>query len=297
MTKREQLKRIFRKIASKELSTPELADKFYELKDRVDHYKAPLIKVAIEGASPTLIKGKDGKDGKPGRDGKNGTDGKKGERGDKGDTGKGKDGRDGVDGMNGRDGQDGTNGKDGEKGDPGQPGIPGKDGKDGQDAEEVDLIKLRTEVLQRIDRGGGSANRKETFGGTDYLTKYTDINWKAGTNVTLTVANNDTTKMVDVTVAASGGGTVRSINSVSINTNAGATAGTDYVYLCSGTITITLPTAVANQNLYTIKNVGTGVITIATTGGQTIDGATTQVMPVQFTAVDLISDSANWNIT
>lgn len=162
------------------------------------------------------------------------------------------------------------------------------------------IEKLRKELMSRISQiGGGSMNRKITFGGIDYLTKYTDINYKAGSNVTFTVSSNDQTKMVDVTVAATGGsgGTVRSINSISSPTTAGATAGTDYVYLVSGTTTLTLPTAVTNTNLYTIKNVGTGVVTIATTSAQTIDGSTTTVMPVQYTAVDLISDTANWNVT
>lgn len=159
----------------------------------------------------------------------------------------------------------------------------------------VDLAikKLRSELSR-----GGSMNRKITFGGVDYLTRFTDINYKAGTNVTFTVAENAQTKMVDVTVTASGtGGTVRSINSVAVNTAAGATAGTDYVYLCTGTMTLTLPTAVGNTNLYTVKNVGTGVITIATTSAQTVDGKATITMATQFTSVDLISDTANWNIT
>ena len=71
------------------------------------------------------------------------------------------------------------------------------------------------------------------------------------------------------TITASG----KSINTVSINTNAGSASSTDYVYLASGTINITLPTAVGNQNLYTIKNVGTGVITVDTTSSETIDGS------------------------
>lgn len=160
-----------------------------------------------------------------------------------------------------------------------------------------DLMKKFTALAS--GQGGGNMNRKVAFNTTDYLTKYTDINYKAGTNVTFTIANNEATRMVDVTIAASGGGggTVRVITSISGDTTAGSTAGTDYVYLCTGTLTLTLPTAVANTNLYTVKNVGTGVVTVATTSAQTIDGSLTIVMPVQFTSVDLISDTANWNVT
>ena len=66
----------------------------------------------------------------------------------------------------------------------------------------------------------------------------------------------------------------------------------------NGTLTLTMPDATAgNTNLYTVKNVGSGVVTINTTSAQTIDGSSTIVMPVQFTSVDLISDTANWVIT
>lgn len=93
-----------------------------------------------------------------------------------------------------------------------------------------------------------------------------------------------------------GGGIARTITAVSTNTGAGATASTDYVYLCSNTITITLPTAVGNSNRYTIKNVGNGVITIATTSSQTIDGALTAVIHFANNSVDLISTGSNWKI-
>lgn len=165
---------------------------------------------------------------------------------------------------------------------------------------EEGLKKLRQELIARLnEKGGGNMNRQVYIGGADPLTKYTDINWKAGSNVTLSYQNNDTTKKVDITVASSGGGgSTRSINSIAINTNAGSASGTDYVYLCSGTLTITMPTTVGNTNLYTIKNIGAGIVTIATIGGETIDGSSTIVMPVQFTSVDLVSNnSGDWAIT
>lgn len=164
------------------------------------------------------------------------------------------------------------------------------------------LEKMRTELLTHMSRlGGGSANRQFFVGGADPLTKYTDINFKAGSNVTLTYANNNTTKKVDITIASTGGGgggTVRSINSIAVDTSAGDASGTDYVYLCGATLTLTLPTSVANTNLYTVKNTGAGTITIVTTGGETIDGGANLIMPVQFTSVDLISNnSGDWAIT
>jgi len=89
----------------------------------------------------------------------------------------------------------------------------------------------------------------------------------------------------------------RSVNVVSLNTAAGSAASTDYVYLVSGTTTITLPTAVGNTNRYTIKRSGTGVVSIATTSSQTIDGSSSPItINVQYVSIDLISNGANWEI-
>lgn len=157
------------------------------------------------------------------------------------------------------------------------------------------------DILSSLNTGGGNANRNIQIGGVNVLRPFTDINFLPGTNTTISYAANQQTKYTDITISASGSGgagIVRSVNTVAISTAAGAAAGTDYVYLASGTITITLPTSVGNSNLYTIKNIGAGVVTVATTGGETIDGDVNLTMPVQFTSVDLISNnSGNWDIT
>ena len=95
---------------------------------------------------------------------------------------------------------------------------------------------------------------------------------------------------------SSGNGIQRIISSVSTATTAGSTLLRDYVYFVSGTTTITLPTAVGNSNLYTIKNVGTNTVTISTTSSQTIDGSNTASLPVQYTSLDLLSNGVNWNV-
>ena len=99
-------------------------------------------------------------------------------------------------------------------------------------------------------------------------------------------------------VAPAGSGITRSITNISANTTAGATVATDYVYFCSGTITLTLPTAVGNTNCYTLKNVGSGTISIATTASQTIDASTVPIIIVSkdSPSIDLISNGSNWFI-
>lgn len=72
---------------------------------------------------------------------------------------------------------------------------------------------------------------------------------------------------------------------------------TDYLdNVTSGTNTQTLPTAVAiSGRIYVIKNSGVGVVTLATTGGQTIDGSATQTIAT-LNSLTVMSDGANWII-
>ena len=79
------------------------------------------------------------------------------------------------------------------------------------------------------------------------------------------------------------------------NSTMSAVDNTYYVYLVAGLHTMTLPTAISNKCIYTIKNNHSAAITIDTTAAQTIDGTTTiQISPED--AVDIISDNANWSI-
>lgn len=175
-------------------------------------------------------------------------------------------------------------------------------------SQDTSLQGIRQDLTDRISKfplHGGNMNRNVAIGGnTSVLSRYTDINLKAGANVQISYSFNDATKYTDVTIAATSGGggsvtgIIRSVNNVATNTNAGAVAGTDYVYLVGATANIVLPTSVGNNNLYTVKNVGAGTVTILPTGAETIDGTANITMPIQYTSVDLISNnSGNWNIT
>jgi hypothetical protein len=91
-------------------------------------------------------------------------------------------------------------------------------------------------------------------------------------------------------------GIVRSISSLSASEVAGSAANTDYVYFCTGTFTLTLPSAVGNTNRYSIINSASGVITVATTSGQTIDGSATYPLAARYQSADFLSNSANWGL-
>lgn len=77
-----------------------------------------------------------------------------------------------------------------------------------------------------------------------------------------------------------------------------AALSTDYtINATSGTFTITLPTAIGiNRRIYVIKNSGTGVITLATTSSQTIDGSTTKTLNTQYSGFAVQSNGSNWII-
>lgn len=108
---------------------------------------------------------------------------------------------------------------------------------------------------------------------------------------------NELTGRILVSSAGGGGGSgiTRTIVVTSGNVTAGSTALTDYVYLVAGAHTVTLPTAVGNTNLYTIKNNHTANITVNTTSSQTIDGVTTATLiPEQ--SLSMISGGSNWSI-
>lgn len=74
-------------------------------------------------------------------------------------------------------------------------------------------------------------------------------------------------------------------------------AALDGIVLANGTFTVTLPDVtladVAIGKRYTVKNIGTGTVTVAPTAG-TIDGAASFVMTVQYSSVDFVTDGTNW---
>jgi hypothetical protein len=72
---------------------------------------------------------------------------------------------------------------------------------------------------------------------------------------------------------------------------------TDYQIECTAnSFTITLPTAVGiTGRVYSIKNTGSGTITIACNGAQTIDGHATQSLS-QWDNITLMSNNTNWII-
>lgn len=139
---------------------------------------------------------------------------------------------------------------------------------------------LQAQVNSRVKLTGGN-----TITGTQDLTG-------AVTNVaTPTTANNATTKAyVD--------GLNASINAYVAKTASYTLTDADGVVdLTSGTATFTLPTAVGRTGKqFVVKNSGAGILTLDTTGAQTIDGMTTKTYSTQYSGARVVSNGSNWAI-
>ncbi len=83
-----------------------------------------------------------------------------------------------------------------------------KDKKVSKDISEMRTLieELRVSLAINVANRGGNMNRQVLVNSVDPLKKYTDINWVAGTGITLTPVSNDTTKRVNITIDASSSG-------------------------------------------------------------------------------------------
>lgn len=71
----------------------------------------------------------------------------------------------------------------------------------------------------------------------------------------------------------------------------------DSIVLASGTFAVTLPSVKPSKDrLITIKNTGSGTITVTAQSGENIDGSNTYAMASQYDTVQLISDGTDWHI-
>lgn len=69
----------------------------------------------------------------------------------------------------------------------------------------------------------------------------------------------------------------------------------DYTVACNGTFTVTLPSATGNLGqIFVIKNIGTGAITIATTSSQNIDGGTSATINMQWSSITVQSNGTQY---
>lgn len=144
-----------------------------------------------------------------------------------------------------------------------------------------------------------------TLGESDITNLTTDLAAKAplasptltGTPTAPTASNGTNTTQIATTAFVKSAVTAPTFSYVAKTTTYAILTSDDIVDCTSGTFTVTLPTAVTvTGKTYNIKNSGTGVITIATTSAQTIDGGATATLKVQYVSVTVVSDGSNWKV-
>lgn len=106
----------------------------------------------------------------------------------------------------------------------------------------------------------------------------------------------------DIFGGGGGGGSSESVQTASSNSNIGfgGTSNTLIQATAGAGITLTLPTAIglSGQIVRVVQvDAGSGGVTLATTGGQTISGRSTYKLTNQWQAVILESSNANWIVT
>ena len=73
--------------------------------------------------------------------------------------------------------------------------------------------------------------------------------------------------------------------------------GAHVTVLMSGTYTVSLYTAAGNAGrTVTVKNIGSGAVTVDGAGSETLDGATTVVIGAKYQSLTAISDGTNWHL-
>lgn len=144
-----------------------------------------------------------------------------------------------------------------------------------------------------IQGGGGSEILLQTNGTANGSQSV--LNLKQGTNITVSDDGGG-----GVTISASAGSVVAGITRVSsvvsVSSTIGATALTDYVVFANVGINLTMPTAISNLNLYTIKNIAASSVLVTTSSGQSIDGSSSALMPTINESLSLISNGSVWGV-
>lgn len=66
----------------------------------------------------------------------------------------------------------------------------------------------------------------------------------------------------------------------------------------SGSVGISLPTAVNNKNLYTVKKIDSSSnnVVITTSGSETIDGGASAILKVRYVSITVVSDGSDWSV-
>lgn len=114
-------------------------------------------------------------------------------------------------------------------------------------------------------------------------------------NQALTTDGNGITRWASV-AGVGGTGIVRVASIISVSSTFAAASKTDYVAFANVGINLTLPTAIGNSNLYTVKNVSSSSVLVTTSLGELIDGSASALIAINNQSLDLISNASVWQV-
>lgn len=137
---------------------------------------------------------------------------------------------------------------------------------------------------------------------SNVITSATDSSGSTVVAVVQTNVTESTQVTSNITAGGKGDTGATGASTISTVTKTGnyTLTSTDDVVLgdtTSGTITITLPTAVGVTKLFSIKKItSANTLNIATTSSQTIDGSTTIAITAQNESITMASNNSNWSV-
>lgn len=85
-----------------------------------------------------------------------------------------------------------------------------------------------------------------------------------------------------------------SLKIITVTTNTALSTLYEY-YRCDGTFTVTLPASTGSGDAFIVANVGAGNITPVTTGGDTVNGTTPNVIPPMTIVYFIDGVAGNWD--
>lgn len=154
-----------------------------------------------------------------------------------------------------------------------------------------DDTNKRVNLTASVIAGGGGAGSPLTVEEVDGAPTVPNVTKIKVSNGTLT---DDGGGVVTISTGGGGSGITRVSSTISVSSTFGASSQTDYVAFANVGIALTLPTAVGNGNLYTVKNVSNSSVVVISSQG--IDDSPSALMPSNYESLSFISNSSIWGV-
>lgn len=120
------------------------------------------------------------------------------------------------------------------------------------------------------------------------------VNGDATTVVTTDAGPVPSIAKLQADLTAAGVGFTTAVKSASYAET--TTIGELIVLVTGAAVNVTLPSAVGNRAKITFKLTVAGTLTLTAASGETIDGGTSAVTSIRYTAITIVSDGANWQV-